>query len=291
MSPKLLRRLLIGLGAALLAASSALIGAWEGARWVRTHVGPVRLSYDRWDADVACVYLSVEQGLARLGPAFGALLPRPSDLILLQDHDSLQRAVGAALCPTTVAASLNGHSLYVQLPSSWPLDVKQTSDPVTLLTHEMTHLAVTHESAGRAPTWLQEGVAVYVSGEYNPAVLAGADVSAASLEAVEGCLMCPESSAYERSLAYQLAGGFIWCLVREAGTEEAIHRLLQALARGDSLEPAMRAAAGRGVTEMEERWRASLAGDVKRAVSRRGNLGQGSLPSRREAGIAPGLEK
>ena len=48
-----------------------------------------------------------------------------------------------------------------------------------LITHELTHAALTGATSGRTPAWLVEGVALYVSGDRRPAP-PGADLGALS---------------------------------------------------------------------------------------------------------------
>ncbi len=74
-----------------------------------------------------------------------------------------------------------------------------------LITHELTHAALTGATSGRTPSWLVEGVALYVSGDRRPAP-PGADLSALSAPgAIARASGDAQASAYAVSSAAAFA--------------------------------------------------------------------------------------
>lgn len=71
----------------------------------------------------------------------------------------------------------------------------------TTITHELTHAALAGATSGRTPSWLSEGVALYVSGDRRPAP-PGADLVALSRPAAIARLAgIPQADAYSASSA------------------------------------------------------------------------------------------
>ncbi len=74
-----------------------------------------------------------------------------------------------------------------------------------VITHELTHAALTGTTSGRAPAWLVEGVALYLSGDRRPAP-PGADLDAlASPGAIARASGDAQSAAYATSSAAAFA--------------------------------------------------------------------------------------
>ena len=70
--------------------------------------------------------------------------------------------------------------LSLRLVVVWPpFSALDADGRVRVVTHELTHAALTGSTSGRTPAWLSEGVALYVSGDRRPAP-PGADLAALS---------------------------------------------------------------------------------------------------------------
>jgi hypothetical protein len=68
----------------------------------------------------------------------------------------------------------------VRLVVVWPpFSALDAEGRIRVVTHELTHAALTGSTSGRTPAWLSEGVALYVSGDRRPAP-PGADLAALS---------------------------------------------------------------------------------------------------------------
>ncbi|MGH9699957.1 MAG: peptidase MA family metallohydrolase [Candidatus Acidiferrales bacterium] len=117
-----------------------------------------------------------------------------------------------------------------------------TPDLARVLKHELTHSFVGQKSRGRAPTWLQEGIAQYMEGRRS-APSADALLNAASqnmgpnLESLEGSWM--GLSGDSASLAYAWALAAVESIIDQGGVSD-ISRLLDRVATAPSTEDAMK---------------------------------------------------
>jgi tetratricopeptide (TPR) repeat protein len=117
-----------------------------------------------------------------------------------------------------------------------------TPELAHVLKHELTHCFITQKSEGRAPTWLQEGVAQWMEGRRSSAD-AGALVDAAEqggvpgLKSLEGSWMSlPSNSA---GLAYAWSLAVVESIVQNGGISD-ISRLIDRTATAPSGEEAVR---------------------------------------------------
>jgi hypothetical protein len=111
-----------------------------------------------------------------------------------------------------------------------------------VLKHELTHSFVGQKTHGRAPTWLQEGLAQWMEGKRsgdNAARLVQIydAKQSASLAQLEGSWMNLSGDAAEYAYAWALAN--VEYIV-EAGGMGDIERILDRLAQGESTEAALR---------------------------------------------------
>jgi hypothetical protein len=92
--------------------------------------------------------------------------------------------------------------LIVVLPAFTALD---PDGRLRVITHELTHAALTGATSGRTPAWLVEGVALYVSGDRRPAP-PGADLGALSApDAIARATGDAQAAAYATSSAAAFA--------------------------------------------------------------------------------------
>lgn len=117
-----------------------------------------------------------------------------------------------------------------------------TPDLAHVLKHELTHSFVGQKTHGRAPTWVQEGIAQWMEGKRSgyaaPAILQAASQGALpNLKSLEGSWMgMPENTvafAYPWSLAVIES-------VLQAGDMNDVDRLLDRIATSSSTEDAVR---------------------------------------------------
>lgn len=118
-----------------------------------------------------------------------------------------------------------------------------TSELSTVLRHELTHSFVQQKTHGRAPTWLQEGLAQWMEGKHsdeNAAVLLQIyeQGHAAPLGRLEGSWMGLPGEVVRYAYAWALAN--VERIVQSGGMGD-IQRILDRLAAGSSTEEALRA--------------------------------------------------
>ncbi len=97
-----------------------------------------------------------------------------------------------------------------------------TPDLARVLKHELTHSFVGQKTHGRAPTWIQEGVAQYMEGRRS--VMSAGSLAASagqgtapSLQALEGSWL--GLSQYEASFAYAWSLAAVESIVQTGGDE------------------------------------------------------------------------
>lgn len=126
--------------------------------------------------------------------------------------------------------------------------------------HEYTHAVVRELSGGRAPLWLNEGIAQYEEGQRSaPHARALAALSAKGalrLRPLEGSFMGLRQR--EAQAAYLMSLSAVEYLVREFGLF-TVRSILERLAEGEGLDEAISASLGISYDELEARWAASVA--------------------------------
>lgn len=129
-----------------------------------------------------------------------------------------------------------------------------TPDLTRVLKHELTHSFITQKSHGRAPTWLQEGVAQWMEGRRSGS-LAGALVDAAS----QGSLLSIASlegpwtglPADQAGLAYAWSLAVVESIVQNGGISD-VKRLLDRIAASSSPGAAVREALHSSYSDLEQ---------------------------------------
>jgi Tetratricopeptide repeat len=117
-----------------------------------------------------------------------------------------------------------------------------SSELARVLKHELTHSFISQKTRGRAPTWVQEGVAQWMEGRRSTSS-AGALVELAgqgrapSLQMLEGSWMTLSGTAASSAYAYSLAA--VESII-EAGGISDISRLLDRIATAPSMDAALR---------------------------------------------------
>jgi tetratricopeptide (TPR) repeat protein len=111
-----------------------------------------------------------------------------------------------------------------------------------VLKHELTHSFIQQKTRGRAPTWLQEGIAQWMEGkrsEENAAVLTRIydDGQAAGLDKLEGSWMGLQDDIVRYAYAWALAN--VEYIVETQGMGD-VERILDRIAGGASTEQALR---------------------------------------------------
>jgi tetratricopeptide (TPR) repeat protein len=129
-----------------------------------------------------------------------------------------------------------------------------TPELARVLRHELTHSFVGQKTHGRAPTWVQEGVAQYIEGRRS-AASAGALLNLAAqgtpprLEMLEGSWMGLSGNAAMLAYAWSLAA--VESIVAEGGMSD-VSRLLDQIASQPTTEDALRAALRDSYSDLDQ---------------------------------------
>ena len=195
----------------------------------------------------------LEQAYQDIGFALGYSPPDPVAVVLHSDGD-FATVVGL---PHWVAGTYDAADGRIRIPAR---GLAQGAAGLRgVLAHEYTHVVVVHLSRGRAPRWLNEGLALHFQGAGPAAeakarrLAAGRLLPLASLEAVFAQLR-------DRALAemaYAQSASATAFLLERAGAQE-VGRLLQRLGEGVSWERALEEAARMDLPTFDREWQEHL---------------------------------
>ena len=136
---------------------------------------------------------------------------------------------------------------------------EKTSELEKVVFHEYTHAVVRDASKGRAPVWLNEGIAQYEEGrssaEYSRLLSDVAGTGKVRLRALEGSFMGLKSD--QAQIAYLLSLSATEYIIREFGLF-SVRNILENLGRGMGMDEAISAALGLSYEDLERSWLASL---------------------------------
>jgi hypothetical protein len=133
--------------------------------------------------------------------------------------------------------------------------------------HELTHLVIhqaTKNPFGDIPTWLDEGLAVYMSGELDTDWSGGQDREFVARSAEQGKLMTLQtlSSSFpadseQARLAYAQSGLIVEFIIKHYG-KEAMAQLLEIFSKGSLADDALKQALGVDTWGLDNAWRQSI---------------------------------
>lgn len=200
---------------------------------------------------------------------FGVDWPKPTRVVVVRDLWSLSAMTGlpyesAATTGTVGIAKWGRVTLLSPRASQHGFAWRDT------LAHELTHLAVTHASADRAPLWLQEGLAKREEqrwrgpGPFDDRPSPESVVAYGMQKKLDlpldklGPSIAMLPSADQAMVAFAEVTSFVRYLANEAGTE-SVKKLLAALRARTPVEAAMTSTTGSDLKAWDAKWRAHLA--------------------------------
>jgi tetratricopeptide (TPR) repeat protein len=124
-----------------------------------------------------------------------------------------------------------------------------------LLTHEYAHAVIHRQARGRAPRWLQEGLAQVLEGRTSdPALAASGGLTLTGLEA-----LVTDPDPRRAHAGYELAL-FVVADLLDRGGMDSMRALLARLGAGETIADAAPRVYGWRLTELESQWRRLLGG-------------------------------
>jgi tetratricopeptide (TPR) repeat protein len=185
----------------------------------------------------------------------GELESRFSDLVRQFDHvPSLPIAVvvypGQAFYEAT-QADANVAGLYdgkIRLPAGGLRDLSREVRAVLL--HELAHAFITDKSGGRAPRWLQEGLAQWIEGRRT--------TTATARQLARGWRDSRTGPAWGSTFTYASALSFVEFLLDREGFH-GLNLVLNEMGRGSDADEAVRAALRFSIPELLTLWGEDLA--------------------------------
>jgi len=136
---------------------------------------------------------------------------------------------------------------------------EKTSELEKVVFHEYTHAVVRDASKGRAPVWLNEGIAQYEEGrssaEYSRLLSDVAGTGKVRLRALEGSFMGLKSD--QAQIAYLLSLSATEYIIREFGLF-SVRNILENLGKGMGMDEAISTALGLSYADLERSWLASI---------------------------------
>jgi len=194
---------------------------------------------------------------------FGADLGRMPAALLYQG----KRYFALTDSPEWVGAIYDGR-IHVPVPP----DAAESEGYRALLSHELAHAFITELSRGRAPGWLQEGIAEYLEGRRISVADAALSLAVLPLESTADLSAAfSQRNDWERArAAYRLALFCVQELIADYGPRAAAC-IVRGLAGGASLETVIQRETGRSLEALEAGWRARLRPSAKGPAWRPGD--------------------
>lgn len=253
-----------------LAAGLLALALWTGplAHQALGAPGPVWL--ERQEPGLRFQYAPEDQTLAdQLWPVMRSDRERVMDRLRMFPPETLRVVLAPTLArfnallggtqpEGTLGAYLLGRGIIVlRSPRTAPGGGWDLRD---VLRHELAHGIIDLAIHEPIPLWLNEGLAILVSGELDyldEAQLTGLAVLGRLIPLPDLIARFPRSSG-ARTLAYAQAASFVRFLLRQDGME-GLQRLLHAMAGGASPRVAFLHTYGQPLSELEQRWQHGLS--------------------------------
>jgi hypothetical protein len=230
----------------------------EDGKLLELQSPPFTIQYDSRDShlarDISYLLVSAWQRVERELPV---RLPDHPVVLIAPSADDFYRIARGSVPHWGAAVALSDRNIILLKSSRW---ASVRNDWSSLLSHELAHLAVHTLARGfPVPTWLNEGIAVAVSGELD--ITRRSEIARAlltskvfALDELEGL---HSFSGTEARLAYSEAVLAVEYF-RDRFGRSAVVLLLNQLGRGHSFDGAFQTATGESFAGFEKKWRRHL---------------------------------
>jgi hypothetical protein len=206
-----------------------------------------------------------QEGLSRLTQDIGAYPERPIKIYIYASSGDLLGAMVYSQEWTGGVAFADFSVIAISI-SPGELDWGKRA-----LVHELTHLVV-HQATfgpyGQLPVWLDEGLATYNEGEFDPFLRSSLEEAIAEDELISVRSLCSPFSAYSEKayLSYAQSYSLVEYLLDSYGQDKMLD-LLALLKEGNTYDEALTDVYGFDIEGLDAHWRASLTNLV--AVSQK----------------------
>lgn len=203
-----------------------------------------------------------EAAVASASRLFGVAEVEPVDFFIYADDQAFRQALGPSTRENVGGEAHPAIDTLFGLIGPRQVDSDWVDE---LVTHELAHLVfdeATRNPYAYPPRWLNEGLAVHLSRGLDQGDRAQVAAAArnGSLIPLEGLAAQFPTRPDRFGLAYAESVSAVDRLIGRHG-EAGVLRLVAALAQGDSLDDAFRAATGEGFTAFEDAWLASVGAE------------------------------
>lgn len=218
----------------------------------------VFLHYDvASQSDVELVKGLVQKWYAVLHEVFNELKGEGLHVIVCSDREALRRAVPFFRSESSSLGVYQTGRIYLLAPSAWlwhldTAEIREVYSSEGPVLHEMVHWAVDVVTRGNCPLWFNEGIAQYMEKDYQGYEWKEADVTASTHYGIDE-LHGGFASLDNQALAYRQALLLVDFLVHQYGFER-LQDVLRHMARGWSLDHALRKTMGITLTEWQDNW-------------------------------------
>jgi hypothetical protein len=192
----------------------------------------------------------------------GVTVKTPIKIFIYGSYSDLHDAIAVGSQEWTGGQAFTDQGVVVIGVSPDNLDYGLIATP-----HELTHLVIhqaTKNPFGDIPTWLDEGLAVYFSGELDASGMGYHDRGLVAAAAKDGQLMTLQtlSSTFpadpnQTTLAYAESGVVVEFIIKHYG-KDAMFKLLDVFHQGSTYDDALKQALGVDMRGLDNAWRQSL---------------------------------
>jgi hypothetical protein len=217
--------------------------------------------------DGAAVLATAEAAAQRVHAVLpDGLATHPPVIDVVDGTAALARATGRTPAAVAgLAAFTTADRVYVEQSAYGGLDAEGKR---VLLAHELTHLATGAAGNDRVPLWLEEGFADWVALSGSPLAVTAADPLVGPVRTSGPPQALPSDADFATAgQAQDEAYAGAWLAVRLIADRAGRAALLQVyaeVARGTSVNVALRTTTGSGLTDWTARWRSWLTAEAAR---------------------------